>query len=84
MRKYTLRDGDTDRTYTGFQPAFSSVEMFPEFIAVVVFDGEPELWAIDWKDNAPLPEAIKSLKDFYKDLYDRMVHVKTFRSFKSY
>ncbi len=82
-RIFTVVGSDGTRVYNGFTHLPDSKGHLPSFMAVVMFDGEPELHAIDWivlgnGDHYPCPNAIEELKRFYMDQYERSVDVFTY------
>ncbi|HJT76195.1 MAG TPA: hypothetical protein VJ739_03250 [Gemmataceae bacterium] len=70
-----VEDGKPDRDYHGFrdydQAALEGrVEGGgPEMVAVVVFDGEPDLWALD---PAAPAEGARELVRYYRDEWDEL------------
>ncbi len=69
-RTYTLRCGRKTTVYHGFSKVAGG---FARLIAVVLFEGGPEVWAVD---NAW--DAIASLKAFYKEQHLVVVKVQVY------
>lgn len=69
--KYTIKEGDNEKSYDGFEhwtPAAKGM-------AIAVFDGDAELYAVD-PDN--LATATEEIVRYYVDAYDRGPSILTF------
>lgn len=78
-REYVIINGNgPDLVYSGISENYNAADV----IAIVLFDGEPEIWAMDYTefkdqmsgailDKIPTEESVISLKQYYQDAYSR-------------
>ena len=84
LTQHKVRSHGSVTTYEGFRYLASQPE---EFIAVVHFDGDPELWGLDWYvgteevDGQAMPhqKGIDDLKRYYKEQHGRDIEPRVYQ-----
>jgi len=69
-RSFTVTSNLDKKTYEGFDGKWKDAVV----IAVVDFEGDPDVWALD------SPESVKELERYYKEFYDATFKIRVFES----